>query len=562
MRRLALIAVGALVAALALPGIAAAAPTINSFIVKSGDEFTNQQSVPIQLDVSDNAFETLEMRFSVDGADWTEWVPSSPTTDVVLPATDGFHEVTIQVHNAIDETDSKSDSIVLDTVAPETGREGYTSGWVNSSQSIKLTGEDALSGIDKVHWKLDEVAGEGESGAVVNVTGQGIHTLEYWSTDLAGNESARIPVEIKIDTTAPSVSSNAVGGWSNGSITLAAQDAGGSGVATIAWKLNGGTTSFGSQVSVGNGVHALEYWSVDIAGNESLHRIDTVRIDRTAPITTSNAVTTYERVASIGLAAADANSGVAYVEWTLDGGSWQRGPIPEVATLGDHTLYFRSVDNAGNVEETKSVRFLVSSQTALQLIAPSTPAYNSTAKLAVRLVNSAGVALGAGHKVTFRRTDGGFSMTVSTDSEGKVYLQAGALTSARSYQVSFAGEGFYGSSSAAYTFLPKVKLSRTSSFKTLKSGRTYYAKGTIGPKHAKSNGNKVRVLIYKQGKDKKYRLFKTVKASYSAISGSTTSSRYSAKIVLKKGNYQLRAYHPADSANAATYGSIDKFKVK
>ena len=54
-------------------------------------------------------------------------------------------------------------------------------------------------------------------------------------------------------------------------MTLYASDAGGSGLAGVYYRLDGGvvvaTTSFDVWQA---GVHTVEYWSVDLAGNEEL----------------------------------------------------------------------------------------------------------------------------------------------------------------------------------------------------------------------------------------------------------------------------------------------------
>ena len=50
-----------------------------------------------------------------------------------------------------------------------------------------------------------------------------------------------------------------------------------------------------------------------------------MRIDDTAPVTTSNALASYAETATISLTATDALSGVASTEYRLDGGAWTSG---------------------------------------------------------------------------------------------------------------------------------------------------------------------------------------------------------------------------------------------
>jgi hypothetical protein len=77
-------------------------------------------------------------------------------------------------------------------------------------------------------------------------------------------------------------------------------------------------------------------------------------VDRTAPVTTSDAVLNYTGSATINLSATDnaGGSGVAHTYYKLDGGAQTMGFVITVpAAVGTlHSLEFWSVDNAGNTE--------------------------------------------------------------------------------------------------------------------------------------------------------------------------------------------------------------------
>ena len=67
-------------------------------------------------------------------------------------------------------------------------------------------------------------------------------------------------------------------------VTLNAFDAL-SGVAATFYTLNGGAQQSGSSVSIGaGGMHTLQFWSVDNAGNAESPRTVQVKIDKTPPI--------------------------------------------------------------------------------------------------------------------------------------------------------------------------------------------------------------------------------------------------------------------------------------
>ncbi|MFI2857732.1 alginate lyase family protein [Paenibacillus sp. JSM ZJ436] len=87
------------------------------------------------------------------------------------------------------------------------------------------------------------------------------------------------------DTTAPVTTDNVPAGWSNTDVTvkLIATDEE-TGIATTYYSINGSEPSTGSTISFeSEGVHILQYWSVDHAGNQEDVKTTLIRIDKTAP---------------------------------------------------------------------------------------------------------------------------------------------------------------------------------------------------------------------------------------------------------------------------------------
>ena len=84
-----------------------------------------------------------------------------------------------------------------------------------------------------------------------------------------------------------------------------------------------------------------------------------VRIDNTAPVTTSNTVASYVNTATITLSPVDPLSGVAYTRWRVDAGSWTTGTVASTTQVGTHTVEWFSADVVGNVESTKTASFEV-----------------------------------------------------------------------------------------------------------------------------------------------------------------------------------------------------------
>jgi len=130
------------------------------------------------------------------------------------------------------------------------------------------------------------------------------------------------------------------------------------GLGTTYSRVDGGPVQIGSSIFVDTvGMHLLEFWSVDQAGNvESPPNTVMFEIagDTAPPVTTSNAYSTYETAAHITLTATD-NSymGPKTTYYSVNSGPTQTGTsvyVPELDGNFSYTLDFWSDDWSGNVE--------------------------------------------------------------------------------------------------------------------------------------------------------------------------------------------------------------------
>ena len=151
--------------------------------------------------------------------------------------------------------------------------------------------------------------------------------------------------------------------------------------------------------------------------------------------------------------------------------------------------------------------------------------------------------------------------TVYTADADGMYFKTMTPTTKTYYKAVYAGDATYaGVTSAVDSVLPKVRLTRSTSWKTLRRNKTYYAKGYIEPRHYSSNG-KVTIRVYKKARNGKYYYKKSFRSYYRYYS--STKTRYTAKVRLtSKGKYKLVARHYKDSKNYTTYGSADYVTVK
>ncbi|HEY5422050.1 MAG TPA: hypothetical protein VIK05_01185, partial [Ilumatobacteraceae bacterium] len=208
------------------------------------------------------------------------------------------------------------------------------------------------------------------AGAVIPISGEGIHILE--ARDDCSNHSIAV---IPIDTRAPIVTAAAVPAaapaWvSSASVTLHAIDPGGSGVASINYRVNQGAVQHATGESVvvpitTDGISTITYSATDAAGNTSADSTITVRVDTVAP-TISASVTSgslgnngwYTTSPTVTISASDATSGVASIDWstappasTTVPNSGNVNPFTTTVPItadGTTTVTYSATDLAGN----------------------------------------------------------------------------------------------------------------------------------------------------------------------------------------------------------------------
>ena len=96
----------------------------------------------------------------------------------------------------------------VDDIPPVTETASITQEWYNNNVNIILNSTDCGSGVNEVHYILDDgveitVAGD---QATVSTSTEGTHTLSYWSIDQDGNSEYINEITFGIDKTAPTIS--------------------------------------------------------------------------------------------------------------------------------------------------------------------------------------------------------------------------------------------------------------------------------------------------------------------------------------------------------------------
>jgi hypothetical protein len=289
--------------------------------------------------------------------------PAGSTVPVTISG-DGVHQLEVRMTDVDNRVlDWHTHLVKIDTVTP-IDLTTVASGWLPlSSLNVNVRGTDTYSDIQSVEWRIDggNVGSATSDQHDVTVSGDGVHTLETRVIDNAGLPSAWTPRTIKLDSTAPTnLTPVAPTGWRNTpySVVLDGADAL-SGVASVSWKIqlqgmaesgeNVGSAGHETATVNQDGTHLLSTRVRDIGGTTSAWRTEVIQIDRVLP--TDN--TTYPS-ASVGnryvvnFNPADDRSGVAAVEWKLDGGLTKTNSSATITGEGDHQLEVRVRDNAGN----------------------------------------------------------------------------------------------------------------------------------------------------------------------------------------------------------------------
>jgi hypothetical protein len=261
-------------------------------------------------------------------------------------------------------------TVKFDTIAPET-TDDYAGGaaWQTGAVHFSLSPDDAASGVDATTWAVD--GGAPQTGTDVTVSGDGEHTVSYYSTDNAGNAEDARSVSVRIDATAPRTSdesdpalaADGDSAWrqTGQRVTLAGADEGGSGLSATYYTLDGAEREYDVPFAVsGDGTHEITWWSADAAGNVETAHTGYVNICGTAPETDANAVVTAAaddgwRTSGpqpVSLTATGGHGAVT-VHYVLDGDA-QTDAAGEatfdVAGDGSHRLEYWATDELGNEE--------------------------------------------------------------------------------------------------------------------------------------------------------------------------------------------------------------------
>jgi hypothetical protein len=268
----------------------------------------------------------------------------------------------------------------VDNTKPSTS-DNAPSGWQASAVTVSLSASDSGSGVANTQYSVD--GGGYQSGTSVNVSGDGIHTISYFSTDVVGNIESPKTATVMIDTTPPDPGANDPGNYLRGTVTLSANaSTTGAQVTQVEFQYGQGGTYTSLAVDttapysvgwntggVADGSYDLRFIATDEAGNTSTTDMASKIIDNTAPtgaIGSPLAGSTVSGTVNIGVSASDANP-IASVEFFVNGSSigvssaapFQRSWNSASGPDGSASISAVITDMAGNSTSTAGVSISV-----------------------------------------------------------------------------------------------------------------------------------------------------------------------------------------------------------
>lgn len=213
---------------------------------------------------------------------WTTGDPNIVTVDqsgIVTAVSNGKTTVTVKTKNGGFQDTA---GIIVDSVPPVTTGDASQE-WRNTAQTVKLSAADALSGVAKTYYSIDN--GEWMEGNVMTIGDEGIHAIRYYSVDRSGNNEDTKSAVVKIDKTLPVVQgtvSSTSYRTDTVPVTISITDAL-SGVAHSIVKLDGFETTQNIVIepySLSLGEHVIEVTASDAAGNVTVKQFPfTVTMD-------------------------------------------------------------------------------------------------------------------------------------------------------------------------------------------------------------------------------------------------------------------------------------------
>jgi hypothetical protein len=301
--------------------------------------------------------------YSVDnGLTWTQY-----EQPVVLTA-DGVHTILYRSIDLAGNTESMHQQIIpIDQSAPQTelslkGTKGDNN-WYVDDVTITLVANDQTTKVNYIEYSLDQGQTWHKYLEPFTMTEDLIYKVQYRSTDILGNIEDLHEQLIKLDKTDPLIEDtvNPIPNhlkWNNSDVEL---------IFKASDNLSGVKFTTADMLISTEG--ADQYYigvAVDQAGNKASTTVY-LNIDKTSPVTEitldgeQGLNDWYVGDVTLNLTAKDSLSGFSNTEYSFDNGNtWEKYTQPiQLTEDNKYKVWYRSVDIAGNYEDTKEIIILL-----------------------------------------------------------------------------------------------------------------------------------------------------------------------------------------------------------
>ena len=331
--------------------------------------------IDVTIIASDQGSGLAAVEYNLDAAGWVEGRQLRIDED-------GLHTLIARAtDNAGNQTETDLDQLNLDSEAPTTAliidQIPAFEDWYDEEVTVVFSPTDVTSGPDYVTWQLDDASPQQSNSAVISE--DGVNTLQFAATDLAGNVEETQIAQIKVDRLPPVTSyvilpNDANNGWYTRPVTITLVPADdGAGVAETYYRIDGGEWQTGTEFSLEeSGEYTVEFYSVDYLGHEETPysipdgvRIDTVAPWAPTPVDVEPKGWTNDNEFDLLLAVPPDLSGIAGAYFKVGAppahatdGEWRAGSSNvlhgvQVPAEGGFDAYVWLQDVAGNVDHTR-----------------------------------------------------------------------------------------------------------------------------------------------------------------------------------------------------------------
>jgi len=317
-----------------------------------------------------------------------------------------------------------------------------------NAATVSVTASDSGRGVASLSYRLDSGATQtvASAQATVATSAFGPHTLRVAAVDAAGNQATPLVVGFTVtDTIAPSVAATASASYANtATVPVSAVDTpGGSGVHSIEYRLDNGTTQTVASAAVtvtttSYGPRTLWYRARDVSGNWSATASKAFSVtDSLPPAVSASVSASYANTATIPVTAVETagGSGSRVIEYRFDNSTTQTASnafgVPSLtatavsSSYGARTITYRARDSVGNWSAAVTQPFAINDTNAPSVSATVSASYTNTATIPISASDTPG---GSGAAAIEYRLDNGTTQTVASTTTTVSSTAAGART--------------------------------------------------------------------------------------------------------------------------------------